>query len=403
VRRIVFICQVFYPDTTSTSQLFQTLLRRLAWSGWEIHVLCGFPTGQSREHISRTQVWEGINIHRCGLPFPVKTSLIYRSFSYLSFFFHSFYRLLFHFREFIWLGVTNPPFNAHMLALASRIHRHDFSYFFLDLYPEGLLALGKLSLNNPITRIWTVLNGLAYRRADKLFVLGRDMLQLLEKRYELDSTRTIYIPHWSVVEPTRPKPFGESRFIKTWGIEGKFTVQYSGNMGLWHDIDSLVSVAHILQHENDIHFVFIGDGIRKNAAMKLAADLGVTNIIWKDFSPINDLNESLSACHVSIISLRSGLEGVAVPCKLYGILASGRAVVAQVPTNSEIALTIEENNCGIIVEPNNHHDLARSLLHLKDNQQEVSEMGENAFSAYQEKYTVASAIDRLDKHLTTRQ
>ena len=225
------------------------------------------------------------------------------------------------------------------------------------------------------------------------------MISLLEKNYELRKKQAIYIPHWSAVELSIPLPLGASRFISDWGLKDKFVIQYSGNMGLWHDIDILVRVAHALQDDTDFQFLFIGNGIRKDAAMKLASNIGAKNIIWKDFVPLADLPESLSACHVSLISLRHGLEGIAVPCKLYGILASGRAVVAQVPAQSEIALTIEDNNCGVIVETGNQIQLQESLIYLKNNPDEAEHLGRNAFSAYQKHYTTHSATTRLEQHL----
>ena len=93
-------------------------------------------------------------------------------------------------------------------------------------------------------------------------------------------------------------------------------VQYSGNMGLWHDIENFVLAAKRLEEKPHIQFVFIGGGRRRNQAELLASELGCANIQWHDFVKLEDLSESLAACHVSLISLRAGLEGVAVPCKL---------------------------------------------------------------------------------------
>ena len=401
MRKIIIVCQVFYPDTTSTSQLFQNLLRALATMGWGVHVLCGYPaeTGLRHSHIARKEVWNGISIHRCGLRIPLKKHSIYRALSYFSFLTSIFFQLLLFSPRCIWLGVTNPPLNAHIISIVAWIRRHNFQYFFLDLYPEGLLGLGILSHSNPIVKLWLRLNRIAYHRANQVFVLGRDMVPLLTQNYKLPLGRIIYIPHWSAVEPRIPISFNDSKFVNEWGLTGKFVVQYSGNMGLWHDMDSLVRAAHLLQHDSDFQFVFIGDGIRKNAAVKLAKKMGAKNIIWKDFCSLNDLPESLATCHISLISLRKGLKGVAVPCKLYGILASGRAVVAQTPPDSEIGLTVVDNRCGIVVEPGNIPQLARTLTHLKNNPADVTAMGQQAFFAYQSKYTASSAAESLEKYL----
>ena len=399
MRTLLLICQVYHPDTTSTSQLFQLLVQRLVERGWNVRVLCGFPTQNRHGHLPRNEFCNQVTIHRCGLRVPLKNNFFYRSLSYISFCTGVFFKLLFSPRQCVWLGLTNPPFNVHVMAMASLIRRHRFYYFIQDLHPEGLLALNNWSQRNPIVRLWVFFNHIAYSKATTLFVLGRDMIPLLERNYRLPLSRIAYLPHWSPVEPRYPIPFKDSHFSGEWELTGKFIIQYAGNMGLWHDISSLVQTAHAVQHENDIQFVFIGDGIRKAAAMKLAAKLGVTNILWKDFLPLDDLEESLAACHVSLISLRQELEGIAVPCKLYGILATGRAVVAQVPADSEIALTVIENRCGVVVEPGNTHQLTRALLHLKNNPDDVEAMGQRAFLAYQSKYTASSAADSLEQFL----
>ena len=114
---------------------------------------------------------------------------------------------------------------------------------------------------------------------------------------------------------------------------------------------------------------------------------------------MRSLSKIRSACHISLISLRHGLRGIAVPCKLYGILASGRTVVAQTPADSEVALTVIENRCGVVVEPENTDQLARTLVHLKNNPTEVEAMGQRAFLAYKSKYTVSSATKNLGKYL----
>ena len=161
----------------------------------------------------------------------------------------------------------------------------------------------------------------------------------------------------------------------------QIVVQYSGNMGR-HDIENFVLAAKRLE-ENHMQFVFIDIAVKSSRATCLKV---VANIQWHDFVELEDLSESLAACHVSLISMRAGLEGVAVPCKLYGILAAGRAVVAQVPIESEVALTVNEHECGVVVPPGDVDELVRVLKLLSNNLSEVDSMGRNAFAAYENHY-----------------
>jgi glycosyltransferase involved in cell wall biosynthesis len=225
------------------------------------------------------------------------------------------------------------------------------------------------------------------------------MRALLNQNYKTSNNIVHYIPHWSPIEPSLVKRFDESRLTQEWDISKKFVVQYSGNMGLWHDMNSFVRLADSFREDSSTRFIFIGDGVRKRDAEALATSLQLDNINWKPFVPLEDLEESLAACHVALISLRNHLSGIAVPCKLYGILASGRPVIAQVPYDSEIAITVTEFECGFVVPPGDDHQLVRSLNQLKTDFRLREEMGRNSHAAYVNYFTCKSVTEKLERLL----
>ncbi|HRQ73195.1 MAG TPA: glycosyltransferase family 4 protein [Phycisphaerales bacterium] len=394
-RKILFVCQVFYPDTTSTSQLFTSMFAEMVKEGHDITALCAFPSGREGRgrKLPRFEVYKGIKIRRLGFRIDHKKSHYSRAMSYLGFMIPALLRLLFVPKPTIVFGVTNPPFLAQGLYLISLLRGLKYQYMVLDAYPESLIALG-MSERSFVARAWTWLNKLAYRRAEKMIVLGRDMTTMLVNRYGIDEKKSIvYIPHWSAVEAPDPLPVEKSAMIDRLGLRGKFIVQYSGNMGMWHDMDSFVRAAKQVEDDPSIHFLFIGEGARRTAAVRLAEELGCTNITWHDFVPLEQVRESLSSCHAALISLRAGFEGIAVPSKLYGILMSGRAVLAQTPIESETAYTLAECDCGVTVAPGDTDGLVRAIREMAANRERTAEMGRRAFRAYKEKYTQAQAIE----------
>jgi glycosyltransferase involved in cell wall biosynthesis len=104
---------------------------------------------------------------------------------------------------------------------------------------------------------------------------------------------------------------------------------------------------------------------------------------------------------VALLSLKNHLKGVAVPCKFYGILASGRAVLALVPTDSEIEITIREHQCGEVVEPGDAAGLAEAILRLRDDSMRVKQLSANAFAAYEGHYTLDQAYQAFDRLLNS--
>ena len=108
------------------------------------------------------------------------------------------------------------------------------------------------------------------------------------------------------------------------------------------------------------------------------------------------MDDSLACCHAAIVSQRAGLEGVAVPSKLYGILASGRAVLAQVPDTSETARVVRERACGLVIRPGDAAALVAAIRRMRDDPVTTGQMGRLAAEASATQYTLAAAADKFE-------
>ena len=78
---------------------------------------------------------------------------------------------------------------------------------------------------------------------------------------------------------------------------------------------------------------------------------------------------------------------MAVPSKIYGIMAAGVPVIGLVPLNSEIAMIIKEENCGFVFNPKDMDGLLGAIDSLKCNERLRKELGQNGRIAFEEKYT----------------
>jgi glycosyltransferase involved in cell wall biosynthesis len=161
---------------------------------------------------------------------------------------------------------------------------------------------------------------------------------------------------------------------------------------------TMVRAAKRLNNRADIAFVMIGGGARLNEAQELARDLKVQNMHWLPFQPKEILGDTLRCCHMALISQRRELEGIAVPCKIYGILASSRGVLALVPADSEAARIVREGRCGIVMESYEDESLADAIVELAADPSRVQKMGQNAFAEYEAKYTLHSAVQKALKY-----
>ena len=394
--KLIFISQDFHPDAQATSQLFSDLMAGLA-GRQEIEVLAGYPAVRPvAERAGAQEIWRGLMIQRGGTRRPSKRNLAFRAWAYASYLFWLAGRLGFCTGRGARVIVsTNPPFAPLVVWFVSWWRGWQYDVLLLDIYPEGLIATGRLKPDSWLANWWHWANRKLFQGARQVLVIGRDMADLCQSRYGLSRGKIHRMALCSPVESASCLDPASTALGKRLGIRAEFIVQYSGNMGLWHDLENIVRAAGLLSGDPRIHFLLIGDGLRRNKAQALAGKLGLGNITWLDYQPRTQLMDTLSYCHAAIVSQREGLEGVAVPSKLYGILASGRAVLAQVPATSETALVVLEEGCGLVLTPGDFPALARAVRLLCDNPRSAIEMGARAHAAYQAKYTLRAGIQRL--------
>jgi glycosyltransferase involved in cell wall biosynthesis len=156
--------------------------------------------------------------------------------------------------------------------------------------------------------------------------------------------------------------------------------------------------AAMLNIENVV-FIFVGGGLRKKELLDELSFGEQKNLIVLPFQPNENFNNILTASHVQIVTLREGLEGMAVPCKIYGIMAAGIPTIAMVPEQSEIAFVVREENCGVVLGPCDIEGLKRIITTLKTNINLREQMGQNGRKAFEKKYTTKIIAEKYKRVL----
>ena len=395
--KFFLISQVFYPDEVSTANLFTNLSSYLAKEGVDIEVWAAQPSYTCSVKQPRNIIYEGINIKYLFSTRFHKSNFLGRIINILSFMTSASIKLLFTSDKSPVFTHTTPPSLGIIISIICAIKRRKFIYILLDIYPEGLIRLGKLKANNWLVRYWKRANINALKRSYKVIVLGRDMSKYIQEIYPGSGNKIEYIPHWQDDRLIHPSDMETNTFFRDLDLEGYFVVQYSGNMGLWNDMESIGKAVGI--SKENVFFVFIGDGIRKKELQDIITSTLRLNTIFLPFQPMENLCEVLTGCHIALVSLRRGMEGMAVPSKIYGILAAGTPVIALVPENSEIAYLVEEENCGIVVQPDDYEGLNDAIIKLQEDNNLRIKLGINGRKAFEKKYTTKVISEKYIKLL----
>jgi glycosyltransferase involved in cell wall biosynthesis len=204
------------------------------------------------------------------------------------------------------------------------------------------------------------LDRLCLSGADAVVALGRCMRdRLLAKGVEAERIRVIGV--WSDEEEIDAER-GENPFRSRWEIGDRTLVMYSGNFGLGHDVETFLAAAERLRGDDRVRFAFVGGGKRKREVDDFVRERGLRNCIVEGHQPRELLGALLTAADLHLVTIRTGVEGIMVPSKFYGILAANRPAILVGAAEGEIARTIVEEHCGEIVAVSEVEALVAAIL-----------------------------------------
>jgi glycosyltransferase involved in cell wall biosynthesis len=405
-RRLVLLCEHFYPEMVSTGMHMTELATRLAAMGWEITVYTAKPSwgthgDDTGKRIPHEMVHEGVRIVRVPTVGSQKGGLLSKAVAALTFVSSVSGTLLASRADYRAMVVTtNPPFVGMLAWFVSRLYQRPYLLIVYDVFPDFAVSLGVLPKRSLVATVWervtrTILSGAAVT-----VVIGRDMRELIEgKMPPRLRGRIVTIPNWSDERRVRPVPPEENGFRQEHVPEGAFVVQYAGRLGEKHTLEPLIVAARALR-DTEVVFQFVGDGAKKPKLEALAASDRLDNVQFLPYQPMERLSEMLSTADLAVVCLEQGHTGISVPSKAYGVIASGTPVVGILDPQGEIGMMIAETGCGVLVQPDGEEiaDVIRRLMADPERRRAMGEAGRRAFL---DGYTLARAAERYDAALTS--
>lgn len=399
---IVLANRYYSPDTSATSQMVTDLAEYLANQGHRVEVIASRQRyEEAAAQLASTETINGVSVSRVWTSTFGRGHLAGRALDYLSFYLSFFFAVLASLHKgSVVVCCTDPPLLSVPASLACGIRRAHLVNWLQDLYPEVAIALGVVKPRSPFTRILLWLRDRSLRTAWRNVALG-EVMQERVQHCGVTEGRTTIIHNWSITLPAPIIPDDASNPLRLeWGISGQFIVEYSGNLGKAHEIDTLLEAARILGTEANICFLMIGAGYYTEELRIRAKREGLGNIHFQPYQPLNNLHNSLAVANVHLVILRPEMEGSIVPSKFYGAAASGRPIIFVGSDRGEIARILQREQAGITVPSGDGRELAKSVLHLRDNTQLRQSMGVNARRITEEVYTRDNSLNQWSQLLS---
>jgi len=377
---VCFVNRYCYPDASATSQLMSDLAGELSSRGWQVTMI-----GSSQRYddasarLPLRDRWRGVDIVRVSTSRFGRGSLAGRAIDYLGFYL----RLPFVLwkvlrRGDVLVAKTDPPMLGVVAGPVARLRGARMVNWLQDLFPEIAVALEQPKLPGPLVGLLRWLRNRSARRADMNVAIGEGMRALLE-REGVPTQRIEVVANWSQEDAIRPLATQDSRLRARLGLQDRFVVGYSGNLGRAHEWKPLFEAASLLaSNPAPVSFLVGGGGHGYEALQREVQRTGLGNIQFQPYHPMEYLSDSMAAADLHLVSLRPELEGLIVPSKFYGIAAAARPVGFIGAPDGELARLILHHDCGVAVPAGRGDLLAQAILELAGDPGRVLRLGGNA-------------------------
>jgi glycosyltransferase involved in cell wall biosynthesis len=397
---VLLLNQAYWPDVVATSQHADDLARSLVSRGDHVSVVASRAIyGEKGSALKRRDSHGGVAIHRVGLQLFGKQGITPRAFDFALFYGAAALRCLTLKRHDVVVCFTTPPFIALVGVLLRLVKGTKVVYWTMDLYPDVAGAAGLMRREGLLWRALQAIDRFCLRRSDRVVVLGECMRDVVVRK-GADPARVTVIPVWSGAEQFPLRARTDNPLRSAWGIGDRFTILYTGNFGIGHDMEAIAGAVEALKDDDRIRWLFIGEGKAKPELERRIAACGARNVVLAGYQPRELLADVLDAGDAHLVSLLPGWQGLLLPSKFFSVLAAGKPVLWIGPDGTECGSILREHACGFEVQPGDAGTLSDRIRWLLEHPDQARSMGDRGQRAYRERYCSAEACKQWHRVLS---
>lgn len=306
------------------------------------------------------------------------------------------------------LTVSQPPILGGLLGVYGKWRKEaKLIYQIQDFNPEQVLAVN-YSKSKFITGLMMWFDKFSCRKSDLVITVGRDLVETLNGRFKGKiPPKSVLINNWIDEKEIYPLPPDNERvvkFKKKYGLDDRFVIMYSGNIGLYYDLENLMKVIEEFKDAKtssgkDVIFAFVGAGSVLDKLVSYKKNHDIDNVIFIPYQDKADLIYSLNAADVHWCVNAKGIKGVSCPSKYYGIMAAGKPVLGVLEKGSEVRCLIDDTESGLVCEPGKYKEVAKNIWWFLENAdgEEIKDMGSRAREYLMKELTKEISIEKYKK------
>lgn len=364
--RILLLTDNFVPESNSPARRAYEHARVWVAEGAQVTVITSipnFPTGVPfppyRNRAYQRECIDGIDVVRMWTFLAPNQGVFRRSMDFLSFAFSGFFGGLFQSADVI--VATSPQLLTGLAGWwLAGLKRKPWVFEIRDLWPASIVDVGMMQ-ENLFIRMLSVLEHQLYRHATRLVAVSSGVRDGLVSR-GVSPEKIGIVANGVDLSRFGPQAKTNEHLIDP-ELRNRFVIAYVGTHGMAQGLETVVDAAAHLR-ASDIHFVFVGDGARREAVMARAKELTLTNVTFTGLVPITSAEEYLRFSEIVLIPLKRTRQiQITLPAKIFEAAALGKPMI--VSAEGASADLVQRYGAGLVVAPENPEALAAAILQLQ--------------------------------------
>ncbi len=386
------VTALFYPEEVSTGYITTCIAETLVESA-EVGVICGPSNYQSKALLANFDLDPRIKIKRVSIPNLNKNNLFLRSVSLVLLTFGLIYKIILHVKKNDKVVVvTTPPTLIPIASFLKRLIGFKFVVIAHDVFPEILVPAGMFKKDSLVYK--TLLNyfNYCYNRACRIIVIGEDVRKLFKRKLKNDLPVST-ITNWADFDQITPDHSMNLSKYYNENFDNKICIQFAGNIGRVQGLETIFKILVECTTSN-FKLMIIGDGALKSKLIELKKSLNLNLVSFIGSKPRSEQTTFINACDIGLVSIEAGMYGLAVPSKVYNIMAAGKPILYIGDAETEISLYIKEFNVGWAFTWDKKNELKCFLEKLTTEfKSEILEKGQNARNLVERKFQKEQVLE----------
>jgi glycosyltransferase involved in cell wall biosynthesis len=373
--KILYIHQYFNTPQQPGGTRSYWFSKELINAGHEVIMFTSARRGQ--QHFIEKKNIEGISVTYVRNTYAREMGIVQRVWSFIKFMFYA-----------VWFGVkqkdidlvyaTSTPLSVAFPAMMIKwLKGIPFIFEVRDLWPEAPIQMGAIK-NRLLIKLLYWFEKRIYVSAAHVVALSPGMKEGVMK-YGISDQKVSMIPNMSKKDEFYDRPKNKA-IAEEFGINlNKFNAVHFGSMGEANNLEYIIDAAENLKKKNIeyIDILFLGSGGMENKLKQRCEAECLLNVKFLGRHSMRTVSEIVNICDASIVSFANlPILYTNSPNKLFDSLSAGKPII--VNSAGWTKNMVEDNHCGIFVDPEAPEALADALIKLSASPEVLKAMSKNS-------------------------